>query len=330
MGHVTRMCAMTPACASRVRYVYHNSSHTFVPWLFTFVPWRIYMCAMTHSHVCHDSFTCVTRAQKRTFSVQKQKMFSRRFTSPGRMSRTPRAGTGDSACRSWHYRCSMMLIREGNLSMCGTFLIRLLPPSNHRGKLPQRACFQVVYASFCESQPMGSFCWQKYDSGPWTVAECWSKEINWDITIVEICTFPSPPYDMIYSHVCRGSFTCVLLLIHMCAMAHLHVCHDFFTCVPWLIHVCAITHSHVCHDSFTCVPWLIHMCAMAHSHVYHDSITCVPWLIHLCVMTYWHVYHDSFTCSMTHSHVCHDSFTFVQYCTQPRTNMNMNEFLVFT
>jgi len=23
------------------------------------VPWLIHMCAMTHSHVCHDSFTCV-------------------------------------------------------------------------------------------------------------------------------------------------------------------------------------------------------------------------------------------------------------------------------
>ena len=38
-----------------------------------------------------------------------------------------------SECRSQHYRCSFVFICQGNLSMCGTFLIRLLPrPNNHR------------------------------------------------------------------------------------------------------------------------------------------------------------------------------------------------------
>jgi len=43
------------------------------------------------------------------------------------MAETPRAGTGDSACRSWRYRCSIVLIRQGNLSMTGTFFTRSLP-----------------------------------------------------------------------------------------------------------------------------------------------------------------------------------------------------------
>jgi len=43
------------------------------------------------------------------------------------MAETPRAGTGDFACRSWRYWSSIVLMRPGNLSITGTFLIRLLP-----------------------------------------------------------------------------------------------------------------------------------------------------------------------------------------------------------
>jgi len=52
---------------------------------------------------------------------------------PGRMGHAPLAGTGDSACRSWLYRCLVTLNLQGHLSMCGTFLIRSLPPYNNRG-----------------------------------------------------------------------------------------------------------------------------------------------------------------------------------------------------
>jgi len=38
------------------------------------------------------------------------------------MAETPRAGAGDPACRSWRYRCSMMLNRLGNLFMSDTFI----------------------------------------------------------------------------------------------------------------------------------------------------------------------------------------------------------------
>jgi len=31
---------------------------------------------------------------------------------PGQMAETPRANTGDSACRSWHYPCSIVFIRQ--------------------------------------------------------------------------------------------------------------------------------------------------------------------------------------------------------------------------
>jgi len=40
---------------------------------------------------------------------------------PGFMAETPRAGTGDFACRIWLYRCSMMLNRLGNLAWVALF-----------------------------------------------------------------------------------------------------------------------------------------------------------------------------------------------------------------
>ena len=49
-----------------------------------------------------------------------------RFTDLRRMAYAPRADTGDSACKSWCYWYSRMLNQQGNLSMSGTFLIRLL------------------------------------------------------------------------------------------------------------------------------------------------------------------------------------------------------------
>jgi len=52
-------------------------------------------------------------------------LFFQKKTGPGRMAETPHAGTGDSACRSWRYRCSTMLNWQGSFSMTGTFLIRL-------------------------------------------------------------------------------------------------------------------------------------------------------------------------------------------------------------
>jgi len=37
-----------------------------------------------------------------------------------------------SACRSWPYRCLIMFTCQGNLSLCGTFLIRLLSPNGSK------------------------------------------------------------------------------------------------------------------------------------------------------------------------------------------------------
>ena len=43
------------------------------------------------------------------------------------MAQTPRAGMSDSVGRFRRYRCSTLFNFDSNLSMCGTFLIKLLP-----------------------------------------------------------------------------------------------------------------------------------------------------------------------------------------------------------
>jgi len=75
---------------------------------------------------------CKSRSCAQT-RVEKQTKDSKEISAWAGWSKTPRAGTGDSACRSWRYQCSIVLIRQGHLSIIGTFLIRSLPPPDNRG-----------------------------------------------------------------------------------------------------------------------------------------------------------------------------------------------------
>ena len=70
---------------------------------------------------------------RRPFSLHKQKEFSQRSRGPVRMPCLP----GDSACKSQRYRCSTMSICRGNLSICDTFVIRLLPNLKNCGYQPK-------------------------------------------------------------------------------------------------------------------------------------------------------------------------------------------------
>jgi len=62
--------------------------------------------------------------------------------------------------------------------------------------------------------------------------------------------------------------------------------HDTTTfvarCVTWLIHMCDTTHPYVWHDSSICVTRLIHMCDTTDPFVWHDSSICVTRLIYMC------------------------------------------------
>ena len=69
--------------------------------------------------------------------IEKQTKDSKEFSARAGWSKTPCAGTGDSACRSWRYQCSIVLMHQGNLSITGIFLIRSLPPPDIRGNTQQ-------------------------------------------------------------------------------------------------------------------------------------------------------------------------------------------------
>jgi len=64
---------------------------------------------------------------------EKQTKHSGEFSARAGWSKTPHADTGNSAGRNWHYLCSIVLTGQGNLSVIGTFLIRLLPVPDIRG-----------------------------------------------------------------------------------------------------------------------------------------------------------------------------------------------------
>jgi len=85
------------------------------------------------------------------------------------MAATPRAGTGDFACRSWRYRCSTMLNRLGNLSITSTLLICSLPPPDNRGYLPPHAQYRLL------SRLLPSF------SNRWVHLDTVSRQIFGDI-----------------------------------------------------------------------------------------------------------------------------------------------------
>ena len=105
------------------------------------------------------------RARKHTLSSQRHQEFSQWFT--GRMTKrgphlalvrgTPRAEVNVIGAQ-----LTTVLICQGNVSLSGTFTIRLLPNPINCKYQPQRATLLVVYASFCDSQPMGSF-WQEIE-----------------------------------------------------------------------------------------------------------------------------------------------------------------------
>jgi len=65
--------------------------------------------------------------RKREKKMSTQPKHGGKKTGPHRMAQKPRAGMSDSVGRFRRYRCSTLFNFDSNLSMCGTFLIKLLP-----------------------------------------------------------------------------------------------------------------------------------------------------------------------------------------------------------
>jgi len=96
----------------------------------------------------------------------------------GRMAQTPRAGTGDSMGQFRRYQCSTLLNCNSYLSMCGTFLEKLLPPPDNRGLLPtQKKTYDLNLSAITFSNgsfrtPTAFFCTKElYNPGLRIVTE---------------------------------------------------------------------------------------------------------------------------------------------------------------
>ena len=137
--YTATQCIHTNTYQKNLYICLSNKSIPKIDWQTVRIHTYIHTYTWTSIHTAPTYFTCIhtymqthmhTRLKKRGGRLTKK---SKKKTSPGRIAQTPRAGTGDFACRSWCYRCSIVLMRPGNLSIIGTFLIRLLPLPDNRG-----------------------------------------------------------------------------------------------------------------------------------------------------------------------------------------------------
>jgi len=262
-------------CDMTHSHVWHDS--------FMCVTWLIHMCDMTH---LHDTFTCVTwlihvcdMTHSHVWHVTHDDLYV----------------TWLIQSHGWH-----------DSFMCVTWLIHMCDMTH----LHEQAVGEAVRAA-----------WWHDSYGTWLIYIC----------------------DMTHSHVWDDLFICVPWLISMSRLlvnqSELRddmtpVWHDSFTCVTWLmcgtwlvymsrlfvnqsglrrcefadgcvidvgftqdkynnalwgkvrVRVCDMTRSCVWHDAFICVTWRIHTCDMSHSYVWHDAFTCVTWHTHMCDMTH--------------------------------------------
>jgi len=164
----------------------------------------------------------------------------------------------------------------------------------------------------------------------WVPCGIWLRYVLFDMTYLYV--------NMTHSYVpWHDSFMCAHL-IALCSHDSFICEHDSFICAHW---------SALCeHDSFICViTWLIYMCspdcrATSRWGMYSltwliDILTWLihmcdmsrPWRIHMCDMTHSYAWHDSFICvtwlihmrDVTHSCVTHDSFICVTWLIDTRS-----------
>ena len=271
------MCAMT---------------HSSVPWLlqmcamthsallhmFTgeiavaFIHDALYVCAMTHSHVCHDSFICVPWLIYMC-AMTRSCVFSAWLTGEIALA------SGLPQLTSLH-TCDMTHTCVCHDSfICVTWLTHMCATTHsqewqtHWQEWKPRSCVPWLVHTVTRVYTVCLGSYIQYV--PWLIHK-------WDNRWIYSSRVHIPSY------VWHDSFICVTWIIHACDMTHSYVWHDSFICVPWLIRMCDMTHSYVCRD--TCirgVPWLIHrrnsLCI--HPIRMHIApcvtrlIRCVPWLI---------------------------------------------------
>ena len=249
-------------------------THSYV-WHDSFIRATKFMCIMTHSHVWHnhsaytfvtqhlphscvwhDSFRCVTWLMHTCYIIY---VCHDAFT-----------------CVTWPW-CSNPWDTSSSSFMCVTWLIHMRDMTHLH-----------VWQHLCVS-------WLSHMCDMTTVLD----PLGYSTSLIHVC-------DMTHSYVCLNSFILMTCLIHTYDVTHSYVWNDSSMCdmthsyVTWLIHMR--------HDSFICVTWLIHMCDVSltwlvRTYVWHISFN--TWLIHM--------WHDSF---MSVIYFWHYSFTRVTHLVQ--------------
>jgi len=173
--HDSFICAPLPIlkCAMTHSHMCHDSSIWF-----TRVTWLIHMCPITYSSVCHDPFTCV----------------------------------------SWLFHlCKRAGALESQLAACCSASQCVAVCCNVMSRHLSSSKFICAWHFFvlCNVRGLALPHVRRYEF------TC----MTW---LTHMC-------DMTPSHVCHAS--------SIGAMPCSHVWHDSFVCVTWLIHMCQMTHS---------------------------------------------------------------------------------------
>jgi len=176
-----------------------------------YVPWLVYMCAMTHPCVCHDSFICVHVCD------------------------SPWSRCCDICAMTLIYVChdsSMYLSRFVHTRACVWFPPPPWPHCCNMCAANHSYMYMTLMYVFLDSFVRVHY---SFICVPWLVCTC---------AMTQSCMFMRvSPHD-------RAAVVRVPWLTSMCTMTDLYMCHDSFICVTWFIYMCAMTHSYMCHDSF--------------------------------------------------------------------------------
>jgi len=221
------------------------------------------MCDMTHSHVWHDPFPCVTLPIPMCDVTE--------------WMHTDALVIQPHACTWFNPLCDMTHchVRHDSLP-CATCLIPMCDMTHSH-----------VWRDWMNAH--GSF------SNPTTcVYTIWSS-VRHDS--LPCATWLIPMCDVTHSHVWHdwiNAYRSVIIQPHactpfnpLCDMTHCHVRHDSLPCATWLIAMCdmiamyGMTHSHVWHDWMNAHRCLTNPTTYVYTiwfYVRHDSIPCVTWL----------------------------------------------------
>jgi len=177
------------------------------------------MCDMTHSHVWHDSSTCVT----------------------------------------WLIRvCMYCLLMQVRNRRAGVNEQRHVDGANNAQTHSSRTRSTLLAGSYYLCRSVIDMCDMTHSCAWLDALVCVTWLIHMCDMTHSYVWLDSSQSNSLHSP-CLLLLLMQVSVLHMINVTHSYVWHDSFVCVTWLFHKCDMTHSYVCHDSFICVTWLIHV-----------------------------------------------------------------------